>query len=206
MNQQMTTVLLGAIAAAACPALADSTAPVLPSTRCEANGDTIEYRAYLPDQRRFVFVSVKVLHGTQPSVFIIIDKNFDSAGVDVTQKSDPLVAWWLDRSRPLTFSGDKIKVTWKSGGVWNTIWGWIGSNGEDSVTQPIRGLVSQGGNFLGKGTSDTNSYAYQSRIELPGFSGDELAVSVPAVTFDGVTVTPPVVHFTDTDETPTTKC
>jgi len=207
MNHRWASVIGGAAALAAgmSPAPAESTmAPQ--ATRCEANGDSIEYRSYLPDQRRYLFVIVKVLHGAQPSVFVIIDKNFESAGVDVTKNTDPLVAWWLDRSRPMTFSTDKIQVTWKSGGVWNTIMGWIGSGRQSAVTQPLRGLTAEDGHFAGKGMPDTNSFAFQSRIELPDFSGDELAVTVPAVSFDGVTVAAPPVHFTDTDETPSAKC
>ena len=205
MNHRLSTVLCCAAVLAAGPAAAQATT-AQQAARCEANGDSIEYRSYLPDHRRFVFVTVKVLRGVHPSVFVIIDKNFEPAGVDVTNKSDPIVAWWLDRSRPMTFSTDTIKVTWKSGGVWNTIMGWIGSDEEDVVRQPLRGIAAQGGQFVGKGTSDTNSFAFQSRIELSDFSGDELAVFVPAVTFDGVTVAPPPVHFTGTDEMPDVKC
>jgi len=215
MIRILLTGLFGATAAALCPFAAHAAdqplsqaapQPAAQFTRCESTGDSIEYRSYLPDQRRYLFVSIKVLHGVQPSVFVIIDKNFDSKGVDLSKTADPIILWWLDRTRPFVFSSDKIKVTWVAGGVWNTITGWIGTADVAAVTQPIRGLELENGRLEGTGTRDTNSYAYQSRIELPDFSGDELAVAVPAVSYDGITVAPPPVHFTNTDETPSVKC
>ena len=211
MNHTPLTLLTGAavLSLAAHSTQAADLAPSAPapqSTRCEASANSIEYRAYLPDQRRYLSVTIKTLPGVYPSVFVFIDKNFDSNGVDLTKRTDPLVAWWLDRTQPMAFAGNKIKVSWKGHTSWQYITGLFGSTDETSVTQPIRGLVPRGDHFEGAGATDTNSFAFQSAIQLPDFSGDELSVRVPPVTYDGVTIAPPEVNFTNTDEAPSVKC
>lgn len=181
-------------------------APAAQFSRCEAAGSGIEYRSYLPDQRRYVFISVKVLKGIHPSVFVLIDKNFDGKVADLSNKADPIVAWWLDRSRPFSFSADKIKIGWREGGVWHWVTSLAGPDGEAGLAQPIRGLAPTGDHFEGFGSNDNNTFAFQSRLELADFDGDQFSVFVPAVSYDGVRVTPPEIQFTETDGTPAVKC
>jgi hypothetical protein len=211
MNHTRLTLLTGAAAlllAANSTEAADLApgAPAPTATRCEATGNSVEYRSYLPDQRRYLFVTIKTLAGIHPSVFVFFDKNFDSNGVDLTKSTDPLVAWWLDRSRPMAFAANKIRVGWKAHGAWEYVTGLFGSQDETTVVQPIRGLAPRGDHFEGAGNADTNSFAFQSAVQLPDFSGDELSVRVPSMTYDGVTIAPPEVHFTSTDEAPAVKC
>jgi hypothetical protein len=186
--------------------MADDAAPTAGYSRCEVIGSGVEYRSYLPDQRRYVFVSVKVLKGARPSVFVLVDKNFDGKVANLSNNADPILRWWLDRSRPMTFSTDAIKVGWRDHSGWRWITSLVGSDNEASMAQSIRGLTPVAGHFEGTGSSDNNTFAFQSRIELADFDGDEFSVFVPAVSFDGVSVSPPVVHFTETDETPIVKC
>jgi len=211
MNRTRFIATTGAVLAAAvpCAGAGDSAAPPAAQqsqARCEAGDGSIQYRAYLPDHRRFLFVSVKVLKGAHPSVFVIVDKDFDQNHVDLSNKGDPLVAWWLDRTKPMSFSSDQIKIGWQDRSGWRYITSLVGSDSEAAVTQPIRGLVKTGDHYEGIGSPDNNTYAFQSRIELSDFGGDEFSVFVPAVTFDGVRVAAPEMHFTDTDEAPDVKC
>jgi hypothetical protein len=211
MNHTRLTLLTGAVALllGANSTEAADLAPGAPApmpTRCEATGNSIEFRSYLPDQRRYLFVTVKTVPGIHPSVYVFFDKNFDSNGVDLSKNTDPIVAWWLDRSRPMAFTTNKIKVGWKAHGTWHYVTSLFDSGGETAVTQPIRGLTPRGDHFEGVGATDTNSFAFKLAIELPDFDGDELSVRVPSMTYDGVTVAPPEVHFTNTDEAPLVKC
>ena len=199
-------LLLGANSTEAADLAPTAQQPPPQFTRCEATGNSIEYRSYLPDQRRYLAVTIKTVRGIHPSVFVFFDKNFDSNGVDLTKSTDPLVAWWLDRSRPMAFATNKIRVGWKKNGAWQFVTGLFGSQDESNVAQPIRGLVPRGDHFEGVGTPNTNSFAFQSAIELPDFLGDELSVHVPSMTYDGVIIAPPDVHFTNADEMPSVKC
>lgn len=204
MKHAHTLLLAGMAALLASASSAQAAAPQL--ARCEASDSGIEFRSYYPDKQRFLFVSVKMLKGTHPSVFVMIDKNFDAKNVDLSKKNDPLVTWWLDRSRPMTFSSDKIKIGWMQNGTWHFITNLFTSDSPSFSAQPIRGLQPQGDHFEGIGNADNNIFAFQTRMELPDYDGEELSVFVPAVTYEGVTIAPPEVHFTDTDDAPTAKC
>lgn len=171
--------------------------------RCEAVSDGVEYRAFLPDQNRYLYIAVKALPGYYPSVFVIVDKNYLQA---LGGPKDPVNQWWLDRTRPMLFSADTVKVTWQKSGSFIDVGGWFGGADTGVVSQPIRGLTKNASGFAGGGSGDINSYSFQTRLEMPGFKEDAFDVTLPAVTFDGVTITPPVVHFTRGDNGITTKC
>lgn len=207
MNQIRLTALLGAALLTSAASGADQAPPAQPThfSRCEASGNGVEYRTYLPDGQRFVFISVRVLKGIHPSVFVFFDKNFEGKA-NLLNKSDPLVSWWLDRSRPMEFSADKIRIGWREHGVWHWMTSLVSSDNEEGLAQAIRGLSPVGDHFEGMGSNDNNTFAFQSRIEMQDFDGDEFSVFVPAVSYDGVTVAVPEVHFTETDETPVVKC
>jgi hypothetical protein len=106
----------------------------------------------------------------------------------------------------MTFSSDRIKIGWMHNGTWHFITGLFSSDTPSYAAQSIRGLEPRGDHFEGKGNVDNNTFAFQTRLELPDYDEDELSVFVPAVTFDGVTLAPPEIHFTNTDEAPTVKC
>ncbi|GAA0539513.1 hypothetical protein FHS83_003720 [Rhizomicrobium palustre] len=171
-------------------------------TTCEELSDGVEYRAFLPDQNRYIYADIKALPGVFPSIFVIVDKNYLSgAGAN-----DPANKWWLDRSRPMQFSTDKVKISWpKESGIY-AVAGWFGSADPTEITQPIRGLAKSPTGFEGKGSRDTNGFAFQTRLEMPGFTGEEFTVALPQISFDGVTLTPPLVRFTKDDKTATAKC
>lgn len=177
------------------------TAALADATRCEALHDGVEYRAFLPDQNRYVYVDVKIQPGVFPSVFVIADKNYLSGG-----PNDATNAWWLDRTRPMLFSSDSVKISWERQGGLNLVGGWFGDADPNAVEQPIRGLTKGAAGYTGTGSHDTNSFAFQTRLEMPGFTGDEFNIILPAVKLDGVTVTPPVVHVLRDGKTITTKC
>lgn len=173
--------------------------------RCVAVMHGVEYRSYLPDTKRYIYVSVKVLSGSQPSVFVVVDKNYDTAG-RVPVKNDPYNAWWIDRSHPMLFSTDRIKARWPDDGTWQTMTGWLSAPDWVETTHLIPGLQQSGPSFVGTGSNDSNTYAFQMRVEMRGFDGDEFDVTLPAVTFDGVTIAPPVVHFQRSDDAYSAKC
>ncbi len=168
--------------------------------RCEALPNGVEYRTYLPDAKRYLYVSVKAMTGVYPSIFVMVDKNYETSGA-ATGKNSPYTAWWLDRSKPMSFSADKIRIRWKDEGTFHVITQFVSDPDWAEIAQPIRGLEPDGTRFKGAGTSDTNSYAFQTRLEMQGFTGDSFEVILPSVTFDGVTVTPPVVTFERQDRT-----
>ncbi len=177
-----------------------------PSTqRCTAVKNGVEYRAYLPDAKRYIYVSVKALSGVNPSVFVMIDKSYESAAAKPV-KDDPYAAWWIDRSKPMRFSTDLVKVRWQDEGGWRAVTGWLSGPNWIEVDQPIRGLEPDGKNFTGAGAADTNTYAFQTRVEMPDFRGDAFDVTLPSVTFEGVTVSPPAVHFERTDGVVSANC
>jgi hypothetical protein len=188
--------ILGVCAACAaiCGAVGARAQSPPPTLRCEAVVSGIEYRAFLPDQKRYIYVAVKVLPGFHPSVFVMIDKNYD-AKISKVASADPLNVWWLDRSKPMFFSTDKVKVRWTDRSAWSAVTSWMVTPNSTDAVQAIRGIDPDGARFSGLGSTDSNSYAFQTRIELPGFSGDSFEVTVPSVSFDGVTLTPPVVKF-----------
>lgn len=173
--------------------------------RCEMIDGGVEYRAYLADQKRYVYVSVRTLSGYTPSVIVVADKNYEAGKAKITA-GDPLVNWWLDRSRPMRFSTNQVVVHWKNTGTLNTVASWIITPDTNEVKQPIRGLEPDGTGFSGMGSVDTNAFAFQTRLEMPDFNSDSFDVSVPEVSFDGVTVTPPVIHFTRDDGVISVKC
>jgi hypothetical protein len=170
---------------------------------CETVRDGVEYRAFLPDQRRFLYVSVKLLPGAFPTVFLIVDKNFQGKAAP---KNDPMVAWWLDRKRPLRFSGDKVRIAWQDKGSFHFITGLFSAPATAEIIQAIPGLERQGNHFEGAGNDDTNVFAFQLRFGMPGFDASEFDVYVPAVSFDGVTVAPPPIHFNREDADTPAKC
>lgn len=183
-------------------ALAVSAAALADATNCEPLHDGIEYRAFLPDQNRYVYLDVKIQPGVFPSVFVIADKNYLSGD----RANDPANKWWLDRTRPMLFSSDKITVSWERRGGIYAVGGWFGDPDPNTIEQPIRGLTKGPGGFSGTGSRDTNSFAFQTRLEMPGFTGDAFDITLPSVKLDGTTVTPPVVHVLRDGNAITTKC
>ncbi len=180
-------------------------AQMQPSLRCATVTNGVEYRAYLPDGKRYVFVSVKALSGIYPSVFVMIDKSYETSGTKPL-KDNPFAAWWTDRSKPMRFSSDTVKVRWPDDVGWHAMTGWLTGPDWVEVNEPIRGLEPDGKGFKGNGSDDANTYAFQTRVELQGYRGDAFDVTVPSVTFEGVTVAPPVVHFERTDDTISARC
>jgi hypothetical protein len=163
--------------------------------RCVVLPDGVEYRAYLPDNRRFVYVAVKVQPGVFPAVFVIIDKNYDASAGRITA-GDPVNQWWTDRSRPMQLSLDKVRVRWREHGTFSFVTDWFTEPDPTEFVQAIRGLEpAAGGRFQGTGASDTNTFAFQARLQMSRFIGDEFDVQVPAVSYDGASVTPPIAHF-----------
>ena len=176
------------------------------ATQCVALPDGVEYRAYLPDHKRFVYVDVKVIPFVFPSVIVIVDKNYDAARVKIAA-GDPLNRWSIDRSRPMTFSADRFHITWKESGTLSFATDWLSPPDPTEVWQTIRGLEPAGpGRFSGNGADDSNTFAFQSSVEMLHISASEFEVAVPAVNFDGTTVTPPVTHFERDEKTVTAKC
>jgi|GEM_PF-1451776 len=191
----------GSLAAAGI--LAAATPGWAEAPRCELLHDGIEYRAFLPDQNRYLYADVKVLPGLYPSVFVIVDKNYLGSAM----AGDPVNRWWIDRSKPMQFSGDSVKLAWKTDGTWTAMTSWISSPDTGEIAQPFRGLTKTASGFAGTGSQNTNAFAFETRLEASGFNGDEFDVILPAITYDGVTLTPPVIHFTREDrKTITTKC
>lgn len=176
------------------------------SSRCVALKNGIEYRAYLPDGNRYVYVSVKALSGVHPSVFVMIDKNYETSAVKPV-KDDPNAGWWVDRSIPMRFSTDTVKIRWQDSGAWHAVTSWVSDPDWIEVTQAVRGLSPEGKGFVGTGAADSNTFAFQTRVEMQDFRGDAFDVTLPSVTFEGVTVAPPVVHFErDDNEAVSAKC
>jgi len=167
--------------------------------RCEALPGGVEYRAFLPDQNRYLYIAVKALPGVFPSLFVIVDKNYLAGG-------DKANAWWLDRSRPMLFSTDTVRISWKKTGTWTSMTSWLREPETLSLEQPMRGLVKTADGFAGTGTHDNNAFAFQIRMEMEGFEGDGFDVALPAVRYDGVTLTPPKVHFSRDGTALTAKC
>jgi hypothetical protein len=195
-------ILTGTIAVCGSWAVAIADVPQAAAV-CEPVRDGVEYRAFLPDQRRFLYVSVKLLPGAFPTVFLIVDKNFQGKAAP---KNDPMVAWWLDRKRPLRFSGDKVRIAWQDKGSFHFITGLFSAPATAEMIQTIPGLERQGSHFEGAGNDDTNVFAFQLRFGMPGFDASEFDVYVPAVSFDGVTVAPPPIHFNREDADTPAKC
>lgn len=179
------------------PGFAKAEAP-----RCETLPDGVEYRAFLPDGNRFLYAAVKALPGYFPSIFIIVDKNYVKSG----GPKDPVNRWWLDRARPMAFASDMVKIDWTEKSAFYAVGSWFSGPSGGAVSQSFRGLVKTAQGYAGTGSGDTNSFAFQTRIEMPGFEGDSFTVHLPAVTFDGVTLTPPPVLFTRDGKTMMAKC
>jgi hypothetical protein len=177
----------------------------LAETKCVPLLDGVEYRAFLPDAKRFIYVDVKVLPGAFPSVFVIIDKNYEAPSVKLAANS-PWNSWWIDRSRPMAFSTDRVRIRWKEHHTFDFVIDWFAEKSPKEFVQTIRGLDKVGDHFEGTGATDTNTFAFQSRIEMSGFGGDYFEVSVPAVSYEGVTVTPPIVRFERQDDSIVAKC
>lgn len=194
-----------ALTAIICILSVPATAAAASNLRCEPTEGGVEYRAYLPDQKRYIYVAVKALSGYVPSIFVTIDKNYDAVP-GKPGKDDPLNAWWIDRSKPMTFSSDKIAIRWPKSGTWTSLTSWISSPDWKELAQPIRGLAPEGGRFVGAGSPDANTFAFETRVELTDFNTDAFEVAPPAVTYDGVTVTPPVVHFDREDRIVKVHC
>jgi hypothetical protein len=179
--------------------------PGLGETRCLPLHDGLEYRTFLPDGKRFIYIDVKVLPGVFPTVFVIADKNYETPGVKLAV-NDPLNRWWIDRSQPFSFAAEKIRVRWKASHTFDFITDWFSESGPEELSQPIRGVEKRGERFVGTGANDTNAFAFQNRIDMNGFTDDVFQVSVPAVTYEGATVTPPVIVFERNDDGFAAKC
>ncbi len=177
----------------------------LAETKCVLLPDGIEYRAFLPDAKRFIYVDVKVLPGVFPSVFVITDKNYEAPGEKLAANS-PWNPWWIDRSRPMAFSTDRVRIRWEDHHTFDFVIDWFTDNSPKEFAQTIRGLEKVGDHFEGTGATDTNTFAFQTRLEMSGFNGDVFEVAVPTVSYEGVTVTPPIMHFERQDKTIVTKC
>jgi hypothetical protein len=177
----------------------------LADTKCVLLHDGVEYRAFLPDAKRFVYVDVKVLPGVFPSIFVIIDKNYEAPGVKFAANS-AMNQWWIDRSRPMAFSTNRVRIRWEEHHTFDFVIDWFTDNSPKEFSQTIRGAEKVGDHFEGTGATDTNTFAFQSRIEMSGFSGDYFEVMVPAVSYEGVTVTPPIVRFERQDKDIAAKC
>jgi hypothetical protein len=178
--------------------------PGLAEARCVPLHDGVEYRAFLPDGQRFVYVDFKVLPGVFPTVFVIADKNYETPAK--LAQNDPLNQWWIDRTRPFTFTADKVRIRWKANHTFDFITDWFSESGPKELAQSIRGVEKQGERFGGTGAYDTNSFAFQTRLDMTGFTDDVFEVLAPAVTYEGVTVTPPIVIFERSDDGFKTKC
>ncbi|GAA0558619.1 hypothetical protein [Rhizomicrobium electricum] len=182
-----TAIFLAVSAATLCqPGLAD--------TRCVPVHDGVEYRSYLPDGKRFVYAAVKLLPGVYPTVFVIVDKNYETPAVKLAA-NDPLNQWWIDRTRPFAFSAENVRIRWKENHTFDFVTNWFAESGPEELSQPIRGVEKRGDRFAGPGATDTNAFAFQIRLDMNGFTDDAFEVSVPSVTYEGVTVTPPIVLF-----------
>jgi hypothetical protein len=179
--------------------------PAGATTQCVALHDGVEYRAFLPDGKRFVYVDVKVLGGVYPSVFVIVDKNYEAPAVKLAA-NDPLNRWWIDRSRPFAFSSNVVRIRWRESHTFDFVTDLFSENGPKEIAQTIRGIDKDGDHFSGSGASDTNTFAFQTRLEMTGFNADYFEISVPSITYEGVTVTPPVIKFEREDRAVTTKC
>lgn len=204
MEKCKTLLATGAAALAAFVSV--QSAPAAPAaTRCVAVEGGVEYRAYLPDQKRYVYVQVKTLSGFYPSVFVTVDKNYDADKAKIAA-NDPYYAWWIDRSKPMSFSTDQVAIRWQDESGWSSVTSWISSPDWVTVKQPIRGLEPSGSAFTGTGSSDTNTFAFHTRLELGALSGDTFEAALPTVSYDGVTLSPPVVHFERDGRNVTVHC
>lgn len=199
----MAPVLAAILSCAAFCAQGLAETPATP-TVCTALPDGVEYRAFLPDKKRFVYLAVKVLPGVFPSVFVIADKNY--LGTSKIAANDPLNRWWIDRTRTMLFSTDTVRIRWQKSGTLTYMINWFEDPPPEEFSQKIRGLEPAGGKFAGTGSTDTNTFAFQTRIEMNGFSGDMFEVKLPDLSYDGVTVSPPVVHFDRDGKNATAKC
>lgn len=174
-------------------------------TRCVPLHDGVEYRGYLPDGKRFVYVAVKVLPGVFPSVFVIVDKSYDPPAGKMAA-NDPLNQWWIDRSKPMTFAGDTVRIRWEEHHTFDFVTDWFSDAPAREFKQAFRGLEKVGTIWQGEGSTDTNTFTFQNRLEMNGFRGDYFEVSVPAVTFEGTTVTPPITKFERVERDIVAKC
>jgi hypothetical protein len=176
------------------------------ATQCVALPDGVEYRSYLPDHKRFVYIAVKVIPNTFPSIYVIVDKSYDAPRGKVVV-GDPSNQWAIDRSRPMIFSSDKVRVAWKYSGTFDFATDWLSAPDPTDVVQTIRGLEpAERSRFQGYGASDANSFAFQTSLAMLHIPADEFDVTVPAVSYDGATATLPVIHFVRDGKAITTKC
>ncbi len=174
------------------------------ATTCRTINRGVEFRTYFPGTHRYVYVSAATIRGMAPSVLVIIDKNYDNAaGPQPAPPDHDTTAWWTDRSRTFSFSTDKITATFETrftvGSVVDRV---FSSSSPPEFTVPIRGLTPVGSHFEGQGSSNTNTYAYEMRVDFPLNTADNFDLILPSVTYDGVTVTPPPLHFVRNDDDP----
>lgn len=172
------------------------------TTSCRTTRQGVEFRAYLPDGRRYIYISASPLRGLRPSVLVIVDKNYDMPQETRPGPADKALSdWWIDRTHPFVFSADKIKAAYDKqfsvGGMFGSI---FSSNPPGRFSVPIPGLTAAGGRFEGTGSGDANSYAFEIRIDFPANTDDDFSLTLPSATFDGVTVTPHVLHFTRSED------
>lgn len=163
---------------------------------CVPLPDGIELRSFLPDRNRYLYADIKPLSGVVPAVVVIFDKNYLSPSPEADR-------WWLDRTRLFSFSDDKIRLRWSKTGTWTDMTSWIATPDQRAQEQTLGGLTKTMAGFAGTGTHDTNRFAFQARIEADGFDGDRFEISLPALRYDGVSLSPPVVEAVrgaDTDQ------
>lgn len=196
-------------------------------TRCQILNGGIQFSSYLPDKNRYLYLSLRAQVGAPTAVFMIIDKNYDnlpkapppasSSGaapaapateIGSRPPTNPTTVWWLDRTRPMAFSTDQLKGSWHEDSGLGAIANLVVAGKTVEATEEIRGLTKHGKHFEGQGSSDANTFAFQTRLDLFGFTGDEFDVTAPAITYDGTTLVPPLIHFKrlNTDDTPKTTC
>lgn len=178
--------------------------PAAGVTTCRAINRGVEYRTYFPDGRRYVYVSAVTLRGMQPSVLIIIDKNYVSPPGPKPKPADQdTIAWWIDRTQPFSFSTDNIRATYEKqfsiGSMVNSV---FSSSPPTAFTVPIGDLDPAGSHFEGTGNEDPNTYAFQLRVDYPLNTADKFDITLPTVSFEGVTVTTPPLHFTRNGDDP----
>lgn len=156
---------------------------------CDNVDRGITFDAYLPDQERFISVTTFVPADTPMRLLVMIDKFYDPGGhgywterqrKEIESRDARLEAWRRDRTKPYSFSSNRIEFNWENGG---------------HLSYTIPSLTSHGDHFEGTGNGDSNSSAFYLEPHLTGFRGDWFDVQFPSMSYDGVTVTPSRTRF-----------
>lgn len=186
---RLVAALVAAVAIGGCARPVNYFQATAPSTgigtQCEAANGSLRFAADYPDHKRYLFMQVTALPGVPPTLIVVIDKNYH---IGLEKQADAkLNAWWIDRRVPFMFSADNISVGW--------------DDGENGTRYTIKGLDPSGKTFEGRPSSNVNDYAFVIEFPLTEFSGDTFDVTLPAVTFEGITVAPPPVRFSRSERT-----